>query len=58
MHLGLNQHPVFSSGIITMYGNTKVTSAVHGCHGNPILYWLLHLTIIKNFVKVKATLGC
>ena len=37
-HLGLNQHPVFSSGIITMYGNTKVTSAVHGCHGNPILY--------------------
>ena len=34
-HLELNQPPIFSSAsLYTTYGITKVTPAVHVCHGN------------------------
>ena len=34
-----------------MYGNAKVTPAVHGCLGNSIFYQWLHFDYQGNFVK-------
>ena len=50
-HLGLNQPLFIFQCIISMYGNTKVTPAVHSCHGNFIFFSCCILTIIRKLYK-------